>query len=262
MFMAVHAAVGFLFTGSSLAARGWRDSPLVSAVRLPALVGVASLTATIMVWHALADHDRQRTFQLIESQAARLRAAIAGPLDAQARAIERMAARLSVADTAPDVWVAEARQHLADFGAAQAIERIDPGSGRLWAVPEHRPVGPGLKDARERVIGEVIRMRSTAVSDTVSLAGAADGFLIAVPIVRADQAFGALVGVIGFNRLIESALAEQDLSGYELSLFHGVRKVYGPDHPGPETGVWVTDVDRVPAGTLMRAVPPPKQRTT
>jgi signal transduction histidine kinase/CheY-like chemotaxis protein len=239
--MALHTAAGFLLVGSGLAARGWRDAPIVSATRLPSLVAVASLIASVAVWHALAAHDRQRTFQIIRTQAAYLRLAIAEPVEAQARALERMALHLSVTSPDPESWAADARQHLKDFEAAHMLEWLDVPSGRSWAVPESGAPSEG-GETRERAVRDAIRAASTIIGGTVNLPDGVTGLMLAVPVSK-DQPRGALIGVVRFDRLAERALAGHDQFGYELAIFDGVRQVYGRNHPGLHGNAWMTEVN-------------------
>ncbi len=240
--MALHTAVGFLLVGSGLAARGWRDAPIVSATRLPALVAVASLTASVAVWHALAAHDRQRTFQMIRTQAAYMRLAIAEPVEAQARALERMALHLSVASPDPETWAADARQHLKDFEAAHMLEWLDLPSGRSWAVPESRAPSE-VGETRERALRDSIRAASTIIGGTVKLPDGVTGLMLAVPVLSDDRPRGALIGVVRFDRLAERALAGHYQFGYELAIFDGVQQVYGRNHPGLDGDAWTTEVN-------------------
>lgn len=250
--MALHTALGFVFVGGGLAARGWRDSPTVSAARLPALVGVASLTVSVAVWHALAAHDRQRTFQLIRTQAAYVRAAIATPLESEARAVERMALRLGGASPAHAVWAEDAARHLHDFAGTYVLERIDFTSGTHWSVPHGFRPSPELSERRAQAVRAARDGGTTALSHAVRLQEGSHGFVMAAPIVRSRAAAGAVVAVVNFDRLIERALEGQEQVGYEIALFDGVRQVHGRDRPGAEAEAWITEVDLGVRNTSLR----------
>ena len=250
--MALHTAIGFVFVGSGLAARGWRDAPTVSATRFPALVGVASLTASIAVWHALAAHDRQRTFQLIHTHAAYLRAAIAAPVENEARALERMARRLGHGPASPEAWAIDAGQHLDDFAGTHALERVDFASGMRWAVPDGFQASNGLAERRGQALSAAREDGTTNISSTVQLPDGSHGFVIAVPVLRAGAAEGAVIGIVRFDTLVERALVGQEQVGYELAILDGMRQVHGDDRPGPEAEAWITEVDLGVRGTALR----------
>jgi PAS domain S-box-containing protein len=249
--MAVHTAVGFMLAGGGLAARGWRDAPIVSATRLPALVGVASLTASIAVWHALADHDRQRTSQLIQTQADYLRAAIAEPLEAQAAALERMAARLSGGATTAKTWAVEAQRLLADFDAMDAVERVDTTSGARWTFPGRSGVldrpGPGYEGSMRRAATTGSRV-VTSIGDRT----ASGALAVAVPEPGPGVPAGVVGAVVRLESLVDRALAGQAHAGFELAILEGGRRAYGREHPDQTAGAWASEVDLGVRGAGLR----------
>jgi PAS domain S-box-containing protein len=240
--MALHTAIGFLVVGCGLAVRGWCDTPIVSPIRLPALVGVASLTASIAVWHALAAHDRERTYQLMASHAKYLRAAISEPLETELRELERMAQRGRGAP-ALETWLEAARQHLEDFDAAVALERVDVASGTRWVIPDDQRMSAVPVDIREQTLRAAIKSRSAVVSGTVRLSGGSTGLVLAVPVLQLDVPTGGVLSVVRFDRLVERAIDGQDQFGYQLAILDGVGHVLGRDHAASEVEAWVTEID-------------------
>jgi signal transduction histidine kinase/DNA-binding response OmpR family regulator len=253
--MAVHTAAGLLVIGCGLVASGWRDSPVNggAAHRIPVLVGVASLTATVAVWHALVVHDRQRTFLLIATEAAFLGSSIATPLEEQVLALERLAHRWSNAPAADgDRWTREAAIHLQQFTAYQSIERIDVIAGHHWRVPSRTDAIPAA--ARDHVL-QTARARGTTFvtgaldlhadeapsNDRESQVPSGSGFLIVVPLFESGSLDGAVIGAVRFDKLVEHALAGQQ-QGYETALFDGVRRVYGRTDAAPVSDEWMADV--------------------
>jgi PAS domain S-box-containing protein len=249
--MALHTAIGFLLVGSGLAVRGWCDTPIVSPIRLPALVGVASLTASIAVWHALAAYDRQRTYHLINSHATYLRAAISEPLEAELRELERMARRLGLGQ-ARETWLADAAQHLDDFDAADALEWVDDASGMRQVMPDHGRVSAVPMDTRDQIVRAAIERRSAVISSTVRLSGGSTGLVLGVPVFQANVPMGGVLGVVRFDRLVERAIEGQEQLGYQLVILDGVRHAVGHDHAAPDIEAWVTELDLGMRGAPLR----------
>jgi signal transduction histidine kinase/DNA-binding response OmpR family regulator len=243
--MPLHTASGFIAAGSGLVARGWRDSPMADGgvQRIPALVGVASLTATIAVWYALVAYDRQRTLLLIRTQASYLGAVITEPLEAQARALEHLAYRWTAGTPSHDDWTADAIGHLDDFDAYYAIEVIDPASSARWQAPDQAVVTPAAAQARGDALRAATSTGSTIVTTALDLNRGVQGFLVIAPMFRSGQPQGAVVGAIRFDKLLERALSGQEHVGYDVAVFDGARPVYGRGGTSEVSNEWMTEVE-------------------
>jgi len=251
--MALHTALGFVLVGSGLVAQGWRDSPTASATRrLPALVAVASLTATIVVWYALMVHDRSRTFQLIHTQALYLGSMIAEPIEAQAQVLERLGRRWSMAPAVSSEWTVEAKEYLEDFPACQAIQLVAAESDERWAVPEPRRMPGATVQVRDDAVRTALGRSSTIVTGPVDLGAGTRGFLVVVPIFRSGTPYGGIVGAISYDKLTERALGRQEQIGYEMALYDGVRLVHSHASAGEVGEEWTAQVDLGIRGTPLR----------
>lgn len=238
--MALHTAVGILIVGGGLIASGWRDAPASgdASHRVPTLVGVASLTVTIAIWHGLLVHDRERSAELIRTHAAHLGSIISAQLESQARNLERMAHGFVPDVQARDQWEIAARDHMHQFDGGVALERVISATHEVWRVPEDRLVPATLRDHTLQLAAE---SGATAVTHAIELSENAPGFLIVVPLVAAGAVQGGLVSAVRIDRLAGRALDSQEQFGYQAALFDGVRQIYG--QAGEVGDQWMTEVD-------------------
>jgi PAS domain S-box-containing protein len=252
--MGVHAAGGFVIVGSGLVARGWRDAHFlgVAAQRLPALVGVASLTATIAIWQALVVHDRLRTFELIRIEAEYLRAAIAGPLEAHVGALERLALRERPTSIARADWRADAAAHLGHYGPFHSIERIDLDSSERWRVPDHVDATLLVAQLPERSLMTALATGATLVSGAVDLTDGQSALIVVAPAPRAALRAAGVVGVVRVDRLVGPALAGEEKAGFRAAVFDGLRRVYGAEDALDVSGEWIAAVDIGVRGASLR----------
>ena len=238
--MALHTAVGILIVGCGLVASGWRDAPSSHDAphRVPTLVGVASLTVTIAIWHGLLVHDRERSSELIRTHASYLASIITAQIESQARTLEHMAHEFAPGTNARDRWEIESRGYLHQFDSSVALERIDSTTGQIWREPDIRLVPDTLRDHTLQLAAE---SGATAVTHAVDLPGNVQGFLIVVPLIAADAVHGGLVSTVRIDTLAGPALDGQEQFDYQAALFDGVRQIHG--QAGEVADQWMTEVD-------------------
>ncbi len=238
--MAVHTALGLLIVGCGLVSSGWRDAPASGAAphRIPILVGVASLTVTIAIWHGLLVHDRERSSELIRTHASHLSSLITAPLESQARALEHMAHEFAPGSGVRDQWAIHARDYMHQFDACTAVQRVDLTTGENWQMPNATLVPATLRDHTFQIAAA---SGATAITHAVDLADNTQGFLIVVPWPSAGAPRGGLVSAVRVDKLAGPALEGQQQYGFQAALFDGVRQIYG--QAGEVSDQWMTEID-------------------
>lgn len=156
-------SVALFLIGSSIVALAWRrDMALAHLPRWsPAAIGIAGVTATVLFWRALVQHDNDQLAERLRYEAAEARQAVATQIDGLVKDLSRLGTRTG--QLALENWTSDAATTMRDVDAHHAIVWRDSTDSIRAVVPSSR--GSEV----ERLAGS---RRSTAV-DTVLVHGTA-----------------------------------------------------------------------------------------
>ncbi|MBI3695442.1 MAG: PAS domain S-box protein [Acidobacteria bacterium] len=233
--MAVHAAAAFVVLGAGIGSYAWRAGGAEAAgvpERLPALVGVCAVSATLLLYQALAVQQREHVEGLIQFALGDVHNEIQARVESRLLALVRTArrwefrGRMSRAE-----FEFEARQNLAHDAGYQAIAWIDASFHTRWAVgPEGSETAPSSDlrlEGRRRAALEAARaQRQMALSRAVDLASGGKGFLAFVPVFRAGGFDGWLVGVVRIQSLLDTVLHDRVAPRYLIEVLDGEEEIY------------------------------------
>jgi hypothetical protein len=165
---------------------------------LPILVGLALLTATLILWQALLAQEHTDTQQAIQLEAANAKFEITRQLQERTQALERMAKRWEIQGKPPrEYWEADARSYIEDYGGFQAIEWADSSFHIRWIVPlKGNEVAQNLDltlEPRRRMALEAARnQHQITLTRTINLKQGGQGFLVYIPISQ-EQNFDGFI---------------------------------------------------------------------
>lgn len=213
--MGVHTALGIIVVGAMfliLSARHY-SSYAEQQVRVSFPLGVFLLLMTLTISQALTSEEQRRTDARIEDRLGDYERQIQAALDHRIQSLERMADRWAVSGGADhEAWMADARNHIADFEDFQAIEWVDSDHVIRWVEPTNgneaainlnlnppHASAPLLERAQET--GEI---QTTRVID---LAQGGKGFVVYCPIGRGEDNQGFIVGVFRLQRFFSNLVA-------------------------------------------------------
>lgn len=202
---------------------------------LPILVGLALLTATLILWQALLAQEHTDTQQAIQLEAANAKFEITRQLQERTQGLGRMAKRWETQGKPPrEYWEADARSYIEDYGGFQAIEWADPSFHIRWIVPlKGNEVAQNLNlnlDLRRRMALEAARnQHQITLTRTINLKQGGQGFLVYVPISQEQNFDGFIVGVFHTQEFLDNIFNDLDKRvgrKYGLTIFDGDEKIY------------------------------------
>jgi PAS domain S-box-containing protein len=202
---------------------------------LPILVGLALLTATLILWQALLAQEHTDTQQAIQLEAANAKFEITRQLQERTQALERMAKRWEIQGKPPrEYWEADARSYIEDYGGFQAIEWADSSFHIRWIVPlKGNEVAQNLDltlEPRRRMALEAARnQHQITLTRTINLKQGGQGFLVYIPISQEQNFDGFILGVFHTQKFLDNIFNDLDKRvgrKYGLTIFDGDEKIY------------------------------------
>ncbi len=226
--------------GRSLSFYDSTMSPQSLWSRLPILVCVGAITATLLLWQALRIQEHERIAQTIGAVAASVKSEVSTRMDTRVLALVRMAQHWEHAGAPPQAqWEFEAELNLHQFPGYQAIIWVDSAFQARWLVS--RDTSQTLQSLRGAFVQYAARALEAARDrDTVTMTRMVDpvlggkGFMVWVPLVQEQNFEGFIVGVFAFQDLLD-AILKNIAPGYAIALFDGAEEIYRRDSSGGQT---------------------------
>lgn len=209
--MSLLGSLSLFLLGTSIVALAWRrDMALSTLPRWSApAVGVAGVTATLLLWRALVQHDVERLEERLGYEAATARQAVAAQIDALIKDLSRLGRRTGQLPL-PD-WTADATDALRDVDLYDAVAWIDQRDSLRAVVPWTALARvDGLRRARQSAAIDTVRLHGFA-TDPVSAELLDDHRVLAVRVAACTtpaSCNGELAGFINLNRLFVRTLGD------------------------------------------------------
>jgi signal transduction histidine kinase/ActR/RegA family two-component response regulator len=224
--MAVHTAVAMVAIGVGVASLGaLRLESLGETVinRLPALVAVGGVVMTLGLWLAAADYQAEVRRRAVASAAARLRDEIADEIRPRLLALARMRQRWEFRkEPSRRDFESEARTNLVHFPGYRAIAWLTSTGEVGWVVAdgaEHLARGALATEVVRATLRDLVRRPDSLASGEAVDPLTRDATLIAaLPLHRPAESNGYLVGVMQVARLMELALRDSGIEGYDVRI--------------------------------------------
>jgi signal transduction histidine kinase len=256
--------------GRSLSFYDSTMSPQSLWSRLPILVCVGAITATLLLWQALRIQEHERVTQTIGVVAASVKSEVSTRMDARVLALVRMAQHWEHAGAPPQAqWEFEAELNLRQFPGYQAIIWVEPTFQARWLVS--RDTSQTLQSLRSTLAQYADRaLQAARGRDTVTMTRMADpvlggkGFMAWVPLVQEQNVEGFIVGIFAFQDLLD-AILKNIAPGYAIALFDNAEEIYRRDPSGGQTeAAWSQQMRVDPYGVTwwVRVWPLPEELTT
>jgi len=262
--MALHTASGFLALGAAFFSIAWSQESAAenrSPRWLPISTALAAVSATIVLWHALADREQEQMADTVKANANMAKNEILARLQSEMHSLRRLARRWEATGRpAREIWEADAASHLGDPVGYQEIACVDPELQVRWVVPRTQVEGRMATDIHgtgERKALEWARdERQAAFSAPFKLASEDIGIMATIPIYRQGRFEGWIAGTLPLQELLDAALEKDLTAEYEMKLSAGGKEFYArTDGAGPPSqahavelpipfpsGVWVARV--------------------
>ena len=229
--MALHTACGFLSLGTALFSIAWiqeSEAGNRSPRWLPISTTLAAVSATIVLWHALAVREQEQMEETLGTNGTMVKNEILARLDAEMHSLGHMARSWEyTGQPAREAWEADAISHLGAPAGYKQIAWVDPGLQVRWVIPKEGASSRDLGGTAQRVALEAARTeRRARFSAPIELASGDIGMLAALPIYHQERFEGWIAGVIRLDELLDATL-ERDLeAGYAMTLAEGGKEFY------------------------------------
>ncbi len=226
-------------------------------------MGVATLIATIVLWQGLVVREREQAQRVVQNQAMYLRSTVAGPIEAQIGALEKLAHRWETSQPSHAQWVAAASEYLRPPARYHALEIVDSALRLQWFVPAAHAQATGVSaEVRSRALDEARSGGSTVVSPLVDLADGREGFYVVAPVVRDGSFSAAIVGLFPLTEMLEEVF-KTDAHDYGVAVLERSRRAYLPGEAADESAPLRTEVGLAIRGARwqLRIWPTPDRQT-
>ncbi len=204
---------------------------LVDRLLLPAIFGLTTIIAALVLWQLLLTNRRVETQTNTKEQAMFVKTKTESELSARILSLERLAGRwqdrgrLDAGEMESDASLV-----MSGYPAYQAIEWIDPKFHVVWVAPERGNQGDvaanlGAEPEERAKLEDAIATRSMAATPPTNLRQGGRGFLVFVPVYSQNKLNGFLVGVFRYRALLSSVL--QDVApDYWVVVSDGPEEIY------------------------------------
>ncbi len=208
----------------------------------PALILLLFLAIAIALKHSADIQHRLQLQATLAAEAQTLARDLERRFDNHVQALSRMAKRLALSpDTPENVWRADARNYLADFGSYQAIEWVDRDFVIRWLEPlEDNELAEGFNvafsRARQQALARAAATGQLDTSGTIELAQGGAGLVIYAPLGAGDANRGFIAGVFQMADLAASLLTERVRNTFQIEIHENGKLAYrlGPEASGHE----------------------------
>jgi signal transduction histidine kinase/CheY-like chemotaxis protein len=203
----------------------------IDRLLLPAIFGLTTIIATLVLWHLLVTHRRAEIRAATREQALFLKTKTESELKARILPLERLAGRWQ-ARGRPDEQDMESDANLVMSGypAYQAIEWVDPTFHVVWVAPEKGNQGDiganlGADSGQRAMLENATDRKSTVVTRPANLRDGGRGFLVFVPVYSEKKLSGFLVGVFRYQELL-SLILQGVAPDYWVAIYDGNEEIY------------------------------------
>lgn len=259
--MALPAAAGFAVFGVGILTVAWRASrAALFAVSpwLPVVVGVAVVTATLLLCQALLVQEHEHIERTIKAVAANIRSEITARMDMRILALVRMAQRWEYGGAPPQAqWETEATLTLHHFPVYHGVAWVDPEFQVRWLVS--RDTAQTVETLRIALLPYVQQMREAAQQPgSVTVLPAINfmqqgGVIVLVPLQLGQDFAGFMVGIFALQELLDDVLRTV-APGYAVAIFDDREEVYRHGVAGgPDEAEWGQETTIDPYGITWRA---------
>src|SRR2546427_1586059 len=218
-----------------------RGRSFIRRLLLPAIVGLISLAAVLVLWQRLITQQRTKVQVVTSSEMLFVKNKIESELVSRILPLEQLARRWQVRGEPDDAdWSSDTAVAMSGRGF-QAIEWVDPMLRVRLVAPQIEnkvEVGSNFRsDLRRRVVLEAVADQGvTLVSRSVELKTGGGGFLVCVPIFSNGKFLGVVAGVFNYRDLLDPILKDV-AQGDWLAVYENSEKIYnreGETAPGEE----------------------------
>jgi signal transduction histidine kinase len=200
--------------------------------RLPVMVGLAALAATVVLWSALDAEESGNIRRTVRYKSDALRDTVANQVESRTLALIRMSKRWEVQGRpSREEWESDAGLYLSHYPGYRSIEWVDASFKARWAVTlaADGPVREDSTGIEGRLGGAFVSALEGKEAVLTRLAASGtDGNVLAavVPVNPAAGFEGFIVGVFKVRDLFDDILRSQVMEGYSAAVLDRGEEIY------------------------------------
>jgi signal transduction histidine kinase len=209
-----------------------RKSDGIPSLRLPLLVAVVTVAATLVLWHALRGQERAQTERVVKLATYSIRADMIADMNIRILGLVRLAKLW-------DIWEKprenEFRLHTSLYISHEpgcvAVGWVTPDLDINWAVPVDgdvaiRQLTLATQGEQRHLLNSSLQTHEAMVGHSVQLSQEERYLPVWVPIFEKNSFQGYIVGVFRVHTLLDDITSDHADLGYEVVVVEGQNPIY------------------------------------
>lgn len=198
------------------------------------LASASVAVAVIVIWSILNDISRRHLESLTLYENRITETLIQQELNSRIDVIGRLAKRwIATGGTQRDIWEKDAGEYLTDMPGFQAIEWVDAMQQVRWTVPNEGRGGRDSLDLSQNGPTRAAFFKPSEdlmprVSQPFELLHGGLSILLHVPVTKAGQFDGLMIGILSVTPWLDAVFANQENDQFRRQIFVADQLVYGP----------------------------------
>jgi signal transduction histidine kinase len=201
-------------------------------LRLPALVAVLGLMATIFLWHALRHQEEAQTERNVKLATYSIRADMIADMNIRIQGLLHIAKMWQVWEKPQKgEFELHASLYISHEPGCIAIGWVSPEFNVNWVVPVDgdlriRELNLSLDDAQRRSLDRSLQTHDAVVGHSVQLSQDELFLPVWVPVFDNDRFQGFIAGVFRIRTLLDDVTSDHADLGYEVTVAEGANPIY------------------------------------
>jgi signal transduction histidine kinase len=244
--MAVHTSLGFVLLGLGISLWGLSIAPKVKKTAQYWIRTSTSMVLIVLVlalWQSLTSWENKQIKKNVSNQLNNFNSTFEQKLNAQIKALKRMAQRWNYRQGTPyQEWQQDAQQYIKDLPFYQSIEWVDKSLTVRWVAPlkgneSATNLALDIDTQQLRLLNTAIKNRESAITRTLSTKHGDAGFLIYVPLFVKQNFNGFIRGVFHVDNNLSLLLQQNSRfqQNYQLQIYDNKQLIIGKVDSSKET---------------------------
>jgi signal transduction histidine kinase len=204
----------------------------IASLRLPLLVGVVTVAATLVLWHALRGQERAQTERVVKLATYSIRADMIADMNIRILGLVRLAMLWEIWEKPREN---EFRLHTSLYISHEpgcvAVGWVTPGLDVNWEVPVDgdvaiRRVTLSVQGEQRHLLNSSLQTHEAVVGHSVQLSQEERFLPVWVPIFEKNTFQGYIVGVFRVHTLLDDITSDHADLGYEVVVVEGQDPIY------------------------------------
>jgi signal transduction histidine kinase len=201
-------------------------------LRLPLVVALASVVATLVLWHALRGQERAQTERVVKLATYSIRADMIADMNIRILGLVRLAKLWEIWEKPREN---EFRLHTSLYISHEpgcvAVGWVNPRLDINWAVPVDgdvaiRQLSLSMQGEQRDLLNSSLQTHDAMVGHSVQLSQEERFLPVWVPIFEKDSFQGFIVGVFRVHTLLDDITSDHADLGYEVVVVEGQDPIY------------------------------------